>query len=276
MTVLHAIALAGGFDKVPMEPWQVTELTRETTRLQTALDRAMRMIARNTAIEAARTTDQPIVPVELTDLAGKEKASSLVYTEFAPRRAEMVALTSDEAALKGAVDSAAAELELNKSRVPILHQAIEMRRERVDNLSKLLANGTIARPVLMQAQTELMDVQDRSRETMKAINLANDRYNQARQQLQARHDQAQIFVQKDANDARTEAAVAAGEIDAAANVLKAMTRTQLSSASASETEFMIIRRQGDGVTQFTATDTTLLEPGDLVQARSQGAPGARN
>ena len=29
MTVLHAIALAGGFDKAPIEPWQVAELSRE-------------------------------------------------------------------------------------------------------------------------------------------------------------------------------------------------------------------------------------------------------
>jgi hypothetical protein len=30
MTVLHAIALAGGFDKAQMEPWQIAEMTRES------------------------------------------------------------------------------------------------------------------------------------------------------------------------------------------------------------------------------------------------------
>jgi glycosyltransferase involved in cell wall biosynthesis/protein involved in polysaccharide export with SLBB domain len=274
MTVLHAVALAGGFDKAPVEPWVVAELTRETERLQTALDRAMRMMARSTAIEAARTDGRPSVPAELANLAGKEKAKALVYNEFAPRRAEMQALASDEASMKGAVESASAEMELQKARLPILNQSIEMRKERVANLNKLMSSGTIARPVVIQAQTELMEVQDRNQQTLNSLNLARDRYNQARQQLQARQDQAEVNSQKDASEARAEATIAAGESDAAANVLRAMARTRLSTPAALDTEFVIVRRRGDGVAEFSATGTTVLQPGDLVQARTRPATKA--
>jgi glycosyltransferase involved in cell wall biosynthesis/protein involved in polysaccharide export with SLBB domain len=274
MTVLHAVALAGGFDKAPVEPWVVAELTRETERLQTALDRAMRMMARSTAIEAARTTGRPAVPAELANLAGKEKAKALVYNEFAPRRAEMQALASDEASMKGAVESASAEMELQKARLPILNQSIELRKERVANLNKLMSSGTIARPVVIQAQTELMEVQDRNQQTLNSLNLARDRYNQARQQLQARQDQAEVNSQKDASEARAEATIAAGESDAAANVLRAMARTRLSTPASLDTEFVIVRRQGDGVAEFSATGTTVLQPGDLVQARTRPATNA--
>jgi protein involved in polysaccharide export with SLBB domain len=271
MTVLHAVALAGGFDKAPIEPWVVAELTREAERLQTALDRAMRMIARSTAIEAARTTGRPAIPAELANLAGQEKAKALVFNEFAPRRAEMQALAADEASMKGAVESASAERDLQKARLPILSQSIELRRERVANLNKLLNTGAIARPVVIQAQTELMEVQDRNQQTLNSLNLARDRYNQARQQLQARQDQAEVNAQKDASEARAEANIAAGESDAAANVLRAMARTRLSTPAALDTEFVIVRRQGDGVTQITATGATMLLPGDLVQARTRPA-----
>jgi glycosyltransferase involved in cell wall biosynthesis/protein involved in polysaccharide export with SLBB domain len=271
MTVLHAVALAGGFDKAPVEPWVVAELTREAERLQTALDRAMRMIARSTAIEAARTTGRPSIPAELANLAGQEKAKALVFNEFAPRRAEMQALASDEASMKGAVESASAEMELQKARLPILNQSIELRKERVANLNKLMNTGTIARPVVIQAQTELMEVQDRNQQTLNSLNLARDRYNQARQQLQARQDQAEVTAQKDASEARAEATIAAGESDAAANVLRAMARTRLSTPASLDTEFVIVRRQGSGVAEFTATGTTVLQPGDLVQARSRQA-----
>jgi glycosyltransferase involved in cell wall biosynthesis/protein involved in polysaccharide export with SLBB domain len=275
MTVLHAVALAGGFDKAPVEPWVVAELTRETERLQTALDRAMRMMARSTAIEAARTTGRPAIPAELANLAGQEKAKALVFNEFAPRRAEMQALASDEASMKGAVESASAEMELQKARLPILTQSIELRKERVANLNKLLNTGTVARPVVIQAQTELMEIQDRNQQTLNSLNLARDRYNQARQQLQARQDQAEVNSQKDASEARAEATIAAGESDAAANVLRAMARTRLSTPGALDTEFVIVRRQGDGVAQFTATGTTVLQPGDLVQARTRPALNAK-
>lgn len=276
MTVLHAVALAGGFDKAPVEPWVVAELTRETERLQTALDRAMRMMARSTAIEAARTTGRPAIPAELANLAGQEKAKALVFNEFAPRRAEMQALASDEASMKGAVESASAEMELQKARLPILSQSIELRKERVANLNKLMNSGTIARPVVIQAQTELMEVQDRNQQTLNSLNLARDRYNQARQQLQARQDQAEVNAQKDASEARAEATIAAGESDAAANVLRAMARTRLSTPGALDTEFVIVRRQGDGVAQFAATGTTVLQPGDLVQARTRPALNAKD
>jgi glycosyltransferase involved in cell wall biosynthesis/protein involved in polysaccharide export with SLBB domain len=274
MTVLHAVALAGGFDKAPVEPWVVAELTRETERLQTALDRATRMMARSTAIEAARTTGRPAIPAELANLAGKEKAKALVYNEFAPRRAEMQALASDEESMKGAVESASAEMELQKARLPILNQSIELRKERVANLNKLMSSGTVARPVVIQAQTELMEVQDRNQQTLNSLNLARDRYNQARQQLQARQDQAEVNSQKDASEARAEATIAAGESDAAANVLRAMARTRLSAPASLDTEFVIVRRQGDGVAEFSATGTTVLQPGDLVQARTRPAPSA--
>ena len=55
ITVLHAIALAGGFDNTPMEPWQVAELSRQAEQVQQALDHAVRMIARTVAIEASRS-----------------------------------------------------------------------------------------------------------------------------------------------------------------------------------------------------------------------------
>jgi hypothetical protein len=53
-----------------------------------------------------------------------------------------------------------------------------------------------------------------------------------------------------------------------------MARTRLSTPAALNTEFVIVRRQGDGVAEFSATGTTVLQPGDLVQARTRPATNA--
>lgn len=271
MTVMHAVALAGGFDKSPMEPYRVAELAREANRLQMSLSRAMRMIARTSAVEAARTKSLPAVSTELAELAGKQKARALVDQEFMPRHAEMQAIVADEASLMSVVESASAELNLKKAQLPLVEQAITIRRERVENLAKLAASGTIGRPVLIQAQSELLDAEARRHESQVVINQANERLNRARQDIQFRHQQAAIAMQKDMADARTEAAVSAEESDAAADVIKVMAKTELATSDTLQTEFLVIRRVGDRVVQIPSGATTLLEPGDLVQTQSSAS-----
>ncbi|MGO9390091.1 SLBB domain-containing protein [Rhodoblastus sp.] len=266
MTVMHAVALAGGFDKAQMEPYQLTELAREANRLQTSLGRAMRMIARSSAVEAARSRGLPTVPTELAELAGKQKAEALLDQEFATRRTEMQALVSDEASLTGVIESASSELNLKKAQLPLLKQSIALRRERVENLAKLTASGSLARPVLIQAQSDLLEVEARSQESLVTISQAQERLNRARQDLQVRHQQAAIAMQKEATEARTEAALAAEDSDSSANVIKVMARTDLAAPNL-ETEFLVIRRVGNRVMQIPCGATMLLEPGDLVQTQ---------
>ncbi|MFX8565704.1 SLBB domain-containing protein, partial [Acinetobacter baumannii] len=57
MTVLHAVALAGGIERQPQQPWQFPEYTREIERLQTSLDRAARMMARAAVLKNERAED---------------------------------------------------------------------------------------------------------------------------------------------------------------------------------------------------------------------------
>jgi protein involved in polysaccharide export with SLBB domain len=268
MTVLHAVALAGGFDKSLIEPYQVAELTRESERMQSSLDRAMRMIARTSAIEAVRTDGPAKAPAELVEIAGQTKGNSLVRDEFAPRHAEMQAVVADEASLKGSIDAAAAALTLRQGHLPELAKMIDLRRERVANLTKLVSLGSLGRPVLMQAQTELMDAEERRQETQNSINVAQQQLNRSRQELQNRRAQAEIALQKEESEAHLEAAVAADDSGSSANVLKAMAKTHLATMGSLNTQFMVIRRAATGVVQIPATDTTVLEPGDLVQATS--------
>jgi multidrug resistance efflux pump len=145
---------------------------------------------------------------------------------------------------------------------------IDLRRERVANLTKLVSLGSLGRPVLMQAQTELMDAEERRQETQNSINVAQQQLNRSRQELQNRRAQAEIALQKEESEAHLEAAVAADDSGSSANVLKAMAKTHLATMGSLNTQFMVIRRAATGVVQIPATDTTVLEPGDLVQATS--------
>ena len=271
MTVLHAIALAGGFDKAQMEPWQIAEMTRESQRIQTALDQASRKLARAAAVEAANTGQPAAVPAELALLSGKDQAASQVSAEYEPVRLEVKAAANSEASLNSTIASANSEREIRKAGLPILGQAIALRRERVESLSKLSKSGTIARPVVIQAQGELLDAEVRRQETLTAIVGAEDRLTNARGQLDANRAQVAINYKNNLLTARNAASEAIAEGESAASVLRSMTTSTLS-AIAEDPDFRVVRRSGAGVIAIKATGTTLLEPGDLVEVKRRADP----
>jgi polysaccharide biosynthesis/export protein ExoF len=269
MTVLHAIALAGGFDKAQMQPWQIAEMTRESQRIQTALDQASRKLARAVAIEAVNTGQPATVPAELAQLSGTDQAASQLTAEYEPLSLEVKAAANNEASLTSTIESAQADREVRKARLPILEQAIALRRERVESLSKLSKSGTIARPVVIQAQSELLDAEGRRQETLTAIIAAEDRLTNAREQLDARRAQVAIDYRNNLLTARNAASDAISEGESAASVLKSMTTSTLS-ISTDDPQFRVVRRSGAGVIAIEATGTTLLEPGDLVEVKRRG------
>jgi len=268
LTVLHAVALAGGFDKAQVEPWQISEMTRETEKIQLALDQATRKIAQVAAIEAANTGRAPEIPAELSALVGTSRASALVSSEFEPRKLEVRALVHDAAGLDATVDSASSELEIRKARMPLLGSAIELRQDRVRSLKALASTGTISSPVVIQAQSELLDVEDRRQETLTAINAAEGRLTNARQQLETLRNQATISFKNNLLQASNAASDAIVEGESAAGVLKSMAISRLA-LSAQDPEFRIIRRSNGKAVSIAASGMTLLEPGDLVEVTNR-------
>jgi polysaccharide biosynthesis/export protein ExoF len=273
MTVLHAIALAGGFDKAQIEPWQIAEMTRESQRIQTALDQASRKIARATAIEAANTGQPAAAPAELAQLSGTNEAASQVSAEYEPLSLELKAAANNEASLSSTIRSAESEREIRKASLPILEQSIALRRERVESLIKLSKFGTIARPVVIQAQSELLDAEDRRQQTLTATIAAEDRLTNAREQLDARRAQVAINYKNNLLTARNAASEAIADGESAASVLRSMTTSTLS-AIAEDPQFRVVRRTGAGVVAIQATGTMLLEPGDLVEVKRRSEPAS--
>jgi polysaccharide biosynthesis/export protein ExoF len=263
-TVLQVIALAGGFERTPIDPSVVAQLVGETARLRSAVDRAVRMMARSSAIEAARTTGVMPNPGELAAIVGRDKAQMMMGEEFTVQNTDKHALIADEASLKGAVDSAQADLELREAASPLLQEAIALRRDRVKYLTKLASDGSISRPVLLQAQTELLDAESRGQEAQNVTNQAQQQLNRARRDLEARKEQAATKTLREEAEARQAAGEAAQETDAAADLIKVMAKVQFRALEAPDVKFKIIRRTRDGAAEFPAKDTTLLEPGDLV------------
>src|SRR5579883_1052889 len=94
MTVLHAVALAGGLDRSHLEPWQQLESVRETERSYTSVDHLIQSLARVAVLQAERDGTTVQVPQSLIDIAGEAKARGAINAEVERRK---LAKASDQA-----------------------------------------------------------------------------------------------------------------------------------------------------------------------------------
>ena len=195
-----------------------------------------------------------------------------VSEELAPRRPSLACnlFVAEDKALKASVDAAAWDLDLRKGRMPLLEQSIALRQDRLAGLSKLAQSGNLGRPVLLQAQSELLDVEDRRQETLMSVDVAKDRLSKAQEDLQAHQAGNAVTYERDLLEARAEANKAVSEGDSAISMMRTIAKTALASPAAQGTKFFIIRRSKGNTSVIQASETTPLEPGDLVQAGSMG------
>ena len=262
MTVIQALALAGGLERTNGDAPPSTELARETERLQQAVDRAVRNRARATVLANEAGIATPDTAQDLAALAGPQSTAAL-SDEANGRRLEQLSRRNQEKGLEAAAKAAIAEAQARKMRVDGLKSAVALRRERVAALNKLVSNGSASRPMQIQAQAELSDAEARLSETLSAIAQAEERLERTRQDLAQLRLQSSVALQKDLTTARTEARKDLQETDGVVAVIKSLVRNQ--TATAGSPDFVIVRRQGNAVTTLQATETTPLKPGDVLQ-----------
>ena len=271
MTVIQALALAGGLERMGSETLPSTELARETEKLQQAVDRAVRNLARATVLANEAGIAVPDTAQDLAALAGPQSTGAL-SDEANGRRLEQMSRRNQEKGLEATAKAALADAQARKVRVEGLKAAVALRRERVAAINKLAASGSASRPMLIQAQADLSEAEARLSETLSAIAQAEERVERSRQDLAQLRLQSNVTLQKDLTVARTEARKDLQETDSVVAVIKSLVRSQ--TVTGGSPEFVIVRRQGKAVTTLQATETTPLKPGDVLQVVTGPQRGA--
>jgi polysaccharide biosynthesis/export protein ExoF len=269
MTVLHAVSLAGGFERRSLEPFQIAELTRETDRLRNSFERAVKMMARTVAIASARNAESVKPPPELAALAGGDQAAALVAEQAVVPRREAHLRGGEETALKAELNVATSELAARRSKMPLLEQAIGLRRQRFENLKKLSQNGSLSQPVVIQAQTEMLDAQDRREQSVAAIDAAQERLNRVQRDLARQQTQGALDDQRSLQAARNDAERDATDGVGSLNVIRSIIESHVAAGGSANMQFTIVRQSDAGPLQVLAEPTTVLEPGDLVEVKGR-------
>jgi polysaccharide biosynthesis/export protein ExoF len=264
MTVLHAMALAGGLLEKEPETWQKVEFGREVERLQRNLDRAKRLMARTTVLQAERDS-VPVPQGDLASLAGKAVAASLVGEESWQRNLTTLSRGAQENALRTALSNARTDLASRSDRLGPLDATIAMRAERVKGMTNLADRNVIGRPVLIQAQSELGDSQDRRQQALLDLEGARKRVADSERDLERFRLENGLEVSKAAAVAKREATDTLEEGQGLLDVVKALSAE--GGPSDGDLEYEIVRRNSGNPVVLPASPTAVLRPGDLVRLR---------
>src|SRR5262249_5365008 len=110
MTVLHAVALAGGLERPSAEPWQRMEAVRETGRKHGAIERTIRLMARVAVLKSEYAGAQPETPSRLVRMVGIESARSAVREQKERRQSVVWMRQIRESAARSALENATREV----------------------------------------------------------------------------------------------------------------------------------------------------------------------
>ncbi len=268
MTALHAVALAGGLDRGATEQWQKVEAVRETERRRGRLEIITRVMARVAVLKSERDGVPLVAPPALVELVSEAEAQNMLNEESERRQTTLLARNAREAALKATVENARGEVEAVSGRIAPIDEIVKLREQRVNEVRALINRNVVNNAVLMQAQSELSDVQERRQDALRTISLAKQRLVLAEQDWSRGQTEAKIDLERSLEVAQQQIADAQREVAASEGVLTVI-RKGNSRTAAPVTEamlsFEIVRWTEKGAIVLPATGTTGLEPGDLVR-----------
>ncbi|RWG45618.1 MAG: hypothetical protein EOQ62_17370 [Mesorhizobium sp.] len=264
MTILHAIALAGGLDRAESEPWQKVEAVRETQKRSGAIDTMLKLLARAAVLKAERDGTAPKISRQLLELAGATEAANLVNEQSDRRKAVATARKDRERATMRALEAAKQDVAAY-ARMESFDELIKLRQERVNSMRTLVDRKVLSMTVMDQIQSELSDAQQRRQD-------ARNQYASAKQRLawlesEVLRTRADLRNDLEVEIETTESQIAANvrELNASEGVLYTLpvTRAQFAKDANSAT-YQIVRQSAAGPVSIESDGMTLLQPGDLV------------
>jgi protein involved in polysaccharide export with SLBB domain len=267
MTVLHAVALAGGFTVQITEPWKQLEVAKAAGNRRTSLQLLPKLLARISVLKAERDGAIPQVSPDLLNLVGPDVGEALIAREVQQRSGIAAARAAQRDALAASLAMAQQEIQrISKLQQP-LDALIALRKERAEAMKNLAEKGQIGREMVIQAQGDLMDAQQRRQDVASQLSLTAQRVLTAAQQEIARFDtDTRASLESQITVLDQQISTTDGDAATSLDVLSTLQPVGYAQRAGTEqTHYVIVRRSVNGPAELAATGLTLLRPGDLVK-----------
>jgi exopolysaccharide production protein ExoF len=263
MTILHAIALAGGLDRGANEPWQKIEAVREIQKRSGAVDAMLKLSARGAVLKAERDGTEPKIPLRLIELVGATEAANLVNEQSDRRKALAVARKNRERAILTGLESAKQDVAVY-GRMEALDELVKLRQDRVNSIRTLVDRNVLSMPALNQVQSELTDAEQRRRDALNQYAMAKQRL--ASMDAEAQRVQADLKNDLEAEIETIERQISDNEreFNISEGVLDTLPATRAQFAKENRVTYQVVRQTAAGPVGIESVGMTVLQPGDLV------------
>jgi protein involved in polysaccharide export with SLBB domain len=267
MIVLHALALAGGLEKSPATFERISQLSQEQSRADRARNKLIRLLPRKALLEATSTAGSPTVPTELSKLVTASEAKKLIDAAARSSKAQESGHRGRVNALQEDITARKAEIDALQKQSERVKDLVAAQRARAKNVERLLERGTTTKKLVLDVKRELLESE--SQQSNAFVMLTN-----ASQRLRAREeDLAQLQVDQ-RSKAEVELAALKSEIDEAQAELDLSTRVSTADRNSQrpvrDVTYVIVRRNGDAIVEMPGSETSDLEPGDVVRIEPSG------
>jgi protein involved in polysaccharide export with SLBB domain len=258
LTPLSAVALAGGVLTQEPDRWALVEAVQMAGKRASSVERLKQVLAQYAVLRAELDGKPATVPDQLVRLVGEQGARELVATESA-RRAPVLASQALRAhGFQSAIDAAQQAICIDQSRLAPLQESINARQLRANALASLMHAGRIDRTMVIQAQSEVVDGQDRRAEVLTSIATDQNRLANARLDAAVSASDTKAELEQKVADLKREIGTLNPEVSADASVMQLL---RPSDPSSDDLRMEIVR----GSDVLSADITTLLDPGDVVR-----------
>ncbi|RUP08472.1 SLBB domain-containing protein [Hyphomicrobium sp.] len=265
MTVLHLVAMAGGFDSPTVDLGHMLQAVHEAEQQQKSGDRLKRLWAKLNVLTAERDGTAVFPSRELLQISSPGEAKELIASEGSQRALMLRNSQVQDRAVAASVQSVRGELQSQKDRYEQVQSGVSVRSARVDNLNRMA--DTIGRPIRAEAEAELSDTKARLHESTVAMHETETKLAQLEKDQLTLQNQTKLELQQQISELKSQIAEASSTTSASAGALDAM-RTAIVAPDDSgdaSTQYQIVRGSRTDRKTLNVSGTESINPGDLVR-----------
>ena len=273
MTVLHALALAGGLYRALADsglPAGDIEASRESAQLNQTLDVLKRSLARLARLRGQRDGKTKVEPdPRLLNLCTKEKADELIAAESRLMQEQEESLRAQLTANSRAIEMGQEEIKALKSQLDSVNSQAESAHKDLDEAARLQQQGLMRNYRVREIQRLGAQYDGESRVIMASIFRAESNIAALSRDRELLTGDRKLKIESEISELEEKVAQSENALRSSKGLIRKYTGMTLDSHmsfASPRIKFTIIRNGDEGrKTIIDATETTMLFPGDIVQ-----------
>ena len=270
MTVLHAVALAGGADDDRSDVYLRAEQFREREKLEKSTLLLKMQLARWAVLSAEREKSQVETPKRLIELVGALEAKKLINDALRVRALMLSSMQPQTASLQAAIAAARQEAANDTKRISIIQAHHKVRAQRRDLIASMANSASVNAFTFYQVQGDIAEIEEREQEAMTTLTETELRVSKAEQDLKKFELDKNVDLERELLAVVADIAEQTASVSASRRFINELQITTYRMTNADRSpSFEIIRRTQTGSETIMATEMTELIPGDLVRVISE-------